>query len=178
MEISTGLGDKGKTSIYFGRSKDKDHIRIQIYGALDELCSALGVCKSQIKQKKIRYLIESIQTSLFIIGGEIATEAKYLKRLQKRLSASDLKSVEKDIEYFEKNKRFKACCFYLPGASFSGAVFDLARTVARRAERQVVSFRKKGMLKNEYILPYLNRISDLLFLLARKFDKNPRQLKF
>jgi len=171
MSITTKSGDKGKTSLYRGKRVAKDHLRIEICGNLDELNSYLGLSKSLAKSKKIKKILSSVQKDLFIIGSEIATEIKFINKLKQRIDNKFVKGLEKIIDQLEKKSSLATFCFQLPGRDVSSSSLDIARTIARRLERRVVSLSKKGELKNKFILVYLNRLSDLLFLMAHKPKK-------
>lgn len=171
MSIVTKKGDKGMTSLYRGRRVSKDHIRIEACGAIDELSSYLGLSKSMIKNRKMANIIESIQKDLFILCSEIVTEANALKKLKKRIDGSFVDCLDKVILDLEKKKGLKVRCFQLPGAGSVSSVLDISRTIARRAERRVTTLRRKRLLSNKHILSYLNRLSDLLYLIARLVDK-------
>lgn len=177
MGITTKVGDKGMTSLYFGGMVKKDDLRVEVYGTLDELCSFLGMSKSLIKDRITKKLIESIQRDLFVIGGEIATKAQFLNRLENRIDGNYVRRLEKNIKKLEAKSLFEGCGFYLPGENFISSTFDVARTIARRAERMVATLKSKGLLKNPNILIYLNRLSDLLYLLARDQEKRHRKLR-
>lgn len=176
MSITTKKGDKGFTSLLWGERVKKDHIRVETYGTLDELCSFLGLAKSMIRNKKTKKLIERIQTDSFVIGSEIATKPKFINRLKKRIDNSSVKLLEENISDLERRMKFEGCCFLLPGENFISALFDVSRTIARRAERKVVTLKNRGILKNHYDLIYLNRLSDLLYLLARSYEKRHKKV--
>lgn len=178
MSITTKKGDKGKTSLLWGGRVSKDDARVDTYGMLDELCSYLGMSKSLIVDKKARELITSIQRDLFVIGAEIATGTRFIKRLRRRVSNLHIKRLEDNIERLEHKKPFKECCFYLPGENLLSSTLDVARTVARRVERRVVTLKRSGFIKNNYILIYLNRLSDLLYLMARGYERRPQELRY
>jgi len=173
MGLVTKGGDKGRTSLYNGRRVSKDHIRIEMCGTLDELSSCLGVAKSLTRVRSIKKILESIQKDLFIINAEIATESKSLKRLKKRIGAKSVAYLEERIIELEAKIRFELKGFSLPGANKISSNLDLARTIARRAERRAVTLQRKKLLKNEHILIYLNRLSDFLYLLSRSYGKKP-----
>jgi ATP:cob(I)alamin adenosyltransferase len=170
MAITTKKGDKGFTYLYWGGKVSKDNIRVEAYGTLDELCSFLGLAKSLIGEKRNKKLIESIQKDLFVIGAELATKAQFLGKLEKRISSADVKKLDKILSFLEKTRTFTECCFYLPGNVISSSL-DIARTVCRRAERRIVAMKEKGLLLNNSAVIYLNRLSDLLYLLARANEK-------
>jgi len=167
MGIVTKKGDKGKTSLYQGKRVGKDHIRMEACGTIDELSSYLGLAKSMVKSKKIINIIESIQKDLFILDTEIVTEGLALKKLKKRIDSSFVDRLDRVILDLEEKKGLKTKCFQLPGAGSVSSIFDISRTIARRAERRVATLGRKKLLSNKSILIYLNRLSDLLYLLAR-----------
>ena len=167
MGIVTKKGDKGKTSLYQGKRVSKDHIRMEACGVLDELSSYLGLAKSMIKNRKIGSIIESIQKDLFILGTEIVTEGPALKKLKRRIDSSFIDYLDKVILDLEEKKGLKIKCFQLPGVSSVSSILDISRTIARKLERRVTTLGKKRLISNKCILVYLNRLSDLLYLLAR-----------
>jgi len=172
MSITTKKGDKGKTSLCCGKIVCKDDPRVEFCGTLDELCSFLGLSKCMVKRKEDKALIESIQRDLFVIGTEIATEPKFFRKLENRIDNSYVRRIEKSISLLEKKKTLAECCFCLPGENEVSGILDITRTVSRRLERLVVTLKKRKILLNEFILIYLNRLSDLLYLLAREYGKN------
>lgn len=176
MSIVTKKGDEGKTALYFGGRVNKNSPRVDCYGILDELCSFLGMARSLIKEKEIKKLLESIQRDLFAISAEIATVPKFIHRLKKRAGPGDVARIEEAIKTLERKKVFEGCCFYLPGEDFTSSVIDVSRTIARRAERKIISLKSKGLLDNPAILRYANRLSDLLYLLTRSQEKYHRKL--
>ena len=176
MGIVTGKGDKGYTSLYDGSRVEKSHPRVEACGALDELCSFLGLARALVKSGRVKKVLESVQRDLFVIGAEAATHSKYLKKLKKRIGPSYVKRLDGLIKHFEREKRFEERCFCLPGENLIAASLDVARTVARRAERNIVRLKAMGILKNRYIIIYLNRLSDLLHLIARNLEAKSRKL--
>ncbi|MDD5195245.1 MAG: cob(I)yrinic acid a,c-diamide adenosyltransferase [Candidatus Omnitrophica bacterium] len=166
MSITTKQGDKGKTRLYWGGKVDKDHVRIETNGMLDELSSFLGLLKSALLCGKIKALLERLQKDLMLIGSEIATQTRFVRKLKKKISAEEVKYLEEYITAFEKN--LKPRLFTSAGENFISSGFDLARVLARKLERSVVTLTKKKAIKNPHILTYLNRLSDLLYLLSRK----------
>ncbi len=163
------------TSLYCGERVSKDSVRVDACGTLDELSSFLGLSKSLIKERKDRLIIEDIQRDLFVMCAEIATKPEFLTRLGKKVNKSYVVNLEKIIAQLEKEKALKQSCFCLPGGNTVSGSLDVARTVCRRAERLTVKLKKKGTLLNDFILVYLNRLSDLCFLLARAYDKKQRK---
>ncbi len=172
MPITTKTGDSGITSLLYGARVRKDNLRIEICGILDELNSFLGLGKSLLKNRALRKLIEGVQRKLFMIGSEIAAGTSPHK-LQKRIGQKDIKSLESVIAKLEKKRRLKKFLFVIPGGNTISATLDIARAIARRAERRIVTLRHRGTIKNHFILVYLNRLSDLLYLVARDIAKKP-----
>ncbi|MDD4954538.1 MAG: cob(I)yrinic acid a,c-diamide adenosyltransferase [Candidatus Omnitrophica bacterium] len=175
MSITTKKGDKGKTSLLFGEKVFKDDLRVEAYGTLDELCSFLGLSKSLIGDSSIKKIIKDIQRDLFMLGAEIATSPRHLNKLKKTIDASFITKLEKFISSLEGKSKFKAGCFYLPGGNTVSACLDISRTITRRAERMLVGLKRKKNIKNEYLVIYLNRLSDFLYLLARNCEKKPEK---
>ncbi len=171
MSIMTKKGDKGRTSLFLGGMVAKDNPRVELEGVLDELCSFMGMSKSLVRDKQIKSRLEELQKDLFVIGAEVATLTTHLSKLSRRIDEGDNERLEKLIEKIESKRRPSERCFVLPGENLVSSVLDVGRTIARRAERRAVTLTKKNILKNPFILIYLNRLSDLLYLLARKCEK-------
>ncbi|MEA3305234.1 MAG: cob(I)yrinic acid a,c-diamide adenosyltransferase [Candidatus Omnitrophota bacterium] len=174
MKISTKTGDNGSTSLLYGGRVGKDSLRLEVCGTLDELCSFLGLCKSLLKNRQGKDLMEKAQTALLVINSEITTETAFLGRLKRRLNEKDVNYLESIIEKLEKKYKPRQRGFLLPGENTVSAALDIARTITRRAERRVVTLKKKKIVKNDSILAYLNRLSDLLYLLTRFYEKKQK----
>jgi cob(I)alamin adenosyltransferase len=172
MSIITKAGDGGHTVILCGHRVPKDHAVVEAYGLLDELCSYLGLCRSVLAGKPARNLLEQVQRDIFLIGMEIGSDPKHAKKLKQRLSLSHIASLENTIRRIESKNVIKEGTFYLPGGSFVSANLDVCRTIARKAERRFSALRRKDLIINDNVLIYLNRLSDLLYLLARCNEKN------
>ena len=170
MSIVTKKGDKGKTSLFFGGVVSKDNPRVELNGALDELSSFLGMAKSLIKDKATKKNLEGIQKDLIVINAEIATLPKFLAKLKKKIGKRDVGRLEKDIRKLEAKSPVRNLHFSLPGQNLISSCLHVARTIARRAERRCVTLSKKNLIKNPSILVYLNRLSDFLYLVARKSE--------
>ena len=174
MGITTKKGDTGKTGLYPGNRLWKDDIRIESIGILDELVSFIGAAKSLIIDAHVKENLETIQRELFIAGHEMTTLSNSTKKLKKRIDETHVAGLEKTMAAIEKTLLLKRFC--LPGEDPASSALDIARTVARKAERQCVKLLRKKHLKNIFVIKYLNRLSDLLFLLARKTEKHHRSL--
>lgn len=164
MKIYTKQGDEGKTSLLGGERVWKDNQRIQAYGTVDELNAILGIVVTELKSEELKEELRSIQSELFTIGADLATPNNKSVKIV-RVDNNFTKRIEVLIDkYDEKLPELKN--FILPGGSKASAYLHLARTVCRRAEREVVSLIKEVEINPE-IEVYLNRLSDLLFVLAR-----------
>ncbi|HYT05289.1 MAG TPA: cob(I)yrinic acid a,c-diamide adenosyltransferase [Gemmatimonadales bacterium] len=170
MKIYTRTGDDGETGLFGGGRVPKDHVRVAAYGQVDELNAAIGLALALEPQTFCRELLESVQRDLFTIGAELAAPdaAKLAKALRgPPIGAEQVASLEQAIDRYETQvPPLKQ--FVLPGGVPKAAALHLARTVCRRAERAVAGLyrtHETGGLSS--VIPYLNRLSDLLFVLAR-----------
>ncbi len=166
----TKAGDKGTTALMYGRRVSKSHPRVEAYGDVDELNAALGLARATATHDFVRQTLLPIQNDLVILMGELATSKEDLERYVKdghSLVAPDMTAkLERRIEEIEPQKiAFKG--WATPGASECAAALDLARSICRRAERRVVALPAQGEACGPEILIYLNRLADLLWLLAR-----------
>ncbi|HEY5625738.1 MAG TPA: cob(I)yrinic acid a,c-diamide adenosyltransferase [Dehalococcoidia bacterium] len=165
--LYTRTGDAGKTALFGGKRVSKDHPRVEAYGAVDELNSAIGVAVSVMRRRKVIAALQGIQNELFNIGSELASAGA--KRADKAALFTDaerkIAALEALTDEFD-GKVPALRTFILPGGSQTGALLHLCRTVCRRAERAVVTLGRKEKVRGE-VGAYLNRLSDLLFVLAR-----------
>ena len=164
-KIYTKTGDKGKTSLASGKRVAKDHIRIKSYGSVDELNSILGIVRHAISKKNAK-VISEIQNDLFDLGADLATPIVSKPKFKPlRNTEKQVKRIEKKID--EYNKKLKPLSsFILPGGTMSASYLHNARTVARRAETNMVSLSTREKV-NPLALQYINRLSDLFFVLSR-----------
>ncbi len=167
--IYTKTGDDGTTGLLFGGRVSKDDVRTSAYGASDEAVAALGVARSQIADVKLAELLLRLQRELFVVGAELATHTDKRSKLvdgQTRISAAMVTDLEAIIdEYVARTGMPKE--FVVPGETLPSAVIDLARSIVRRCEREAVRMQREGLLPQSEVVRYLNRLSDLLFVLAR-----------
>ncbi len=165
MKIYTKTGDKGETGLFGGKRVPKDALRIEAYGAVDELNSIIGVIRALRPKKKIDVVLQTIQQDLFVLGADLAAPDHTKSSSIPRITHSDSTSLEKVIDALEVSLApLKA--FVLPGGTVVASHLHLARTVCRRAERSVVRLSRSEDV-GEAVIVYLNRLSDLLFVLAR-----------
>ena len=164
MKIYTRTGDAGETALFGGGRVAKDHLRVEAYGSVDELNATLGLCTSSTVHEDVRAPLEEVQRALFSLGAYLATpEARH--RSGPEPTDEDAAGLEALIDRFEAELT-PLERFVLPGGTSSAAAFHLARTVCRRAERCVVRLHREEAVAPAAI-GYLNRLSDLLFVLAR-----------
>jgi cob(I)alamin adenosyltransferase len=170
MSIATKTGDSGTTGLMYNRRVSKCHPRVEAYGSVDELNAALGLARATTEHRFVRDFLESVQSDLVILMGELATAIQDLSQYAKdgfslvtSAFTDKLDRLVKEIE--SQNLTFKG--WARPGATLSSAALDLARTTCRRAERHVCALHETNQLQNPEIIVYLNRLSDCLWLLAR-----------
>lgn len=166
MKIYTGQGDTGNTGLFDGRKVRKDHLRIEAYGTVDELSSELGVAIVDCPHPALAELLRTLQFQLFDLGADLATplDAPNAHKTR-RITATHIAFIEAQID--AATAQIPALKhFILPGGSRTAAQLHVARTVCRRAERLTVTLSASEDLGDQVII-YLNRLSDLLFTLAR-----------
>lgn len=168
MKIYTKTGDQGETGLFGGGRVPKDDPRVEAYGTVDELNAALGLTLVDLPEEDVRSLLIEVQRRLFDIGADLATplERDASRAMPvPRVKPDQIALLEQAIDRFETELP-PLTQFILPGGSIAGARLHLARCICRRAERRVVSLARVQSINPE-ILTYLNRLSDLLFVLAR-----------
>jgi len=165
MKIYTKTGDKGDTSLFGGQRVPKDALRIEAYGTVDELNSVIGIVRTDNSDQEIDGILEQIQNELFELGADLATPRSIEKRQIKRIEMKDVQVLEKILDGLQEQLK-SLRSFILPGGSPVAARVHFARTVCRRAERAVVRLSRNEDIGEE-VITYLNRLSDLLFVLAR-----------
>ena len=175
MKIYTKKGDKGQTRMLFGDKVSKDDLAPDAYGSVDELVAALGLIRAdknlpiEVKENVLR-----IQRELFIVGAELATTKENRKKLKPNETLVEEKMVlrlEKDIDFLEEKNGIPEF-FVVPGENELSAKFDWARVVYSRAERKCVRWQKHLEINDSEVIVYLNRLSDLLWMLAREFEND------
>jgi cob(I)alamin adenosyltransferase len=163
----TGTGDKGETSLYGGSRVGKENPRVEAYGAVDELNSHIGLVRARVKDQRIEAILRTVQKDLFVLGGDLATELVTAKI--PRIEKNHVSSLEKVLEGVHGELK-PLRRFVLPTGGVVGAGLHVARAVCRRAERRVATLAKAESINPE-ALRYLNRLSSLLFDLARLANK-------
>ncbi len=167
MKIYTKTGDKGKTNLFGGKKVWKDDQRISAYGTIDELNAQLGVTITEIKNQELINILKGIQNELFSVGSDLATpfENEPKNFLIPRIDEKNITKIEILIDEID-SKLPELKNFILPGGTKGAANLHLARTICRRAEREIVSLNKTEKI-NPFIVVYINRLSDFLFVLSR-----------
>jgi len=185
MKIYTKTGDKGKTSLFGGTRVSKHNIRIEAYGTVDELNSYVGLIRDQKIDAHTAKVLLIIQHELFTLGSMLATppEKKVLKNGKERLNISKINITSIEVLENEIDKMNEILPemthFVLPGGHTTVSFCHIARCICRRAERITTQLNEESTVEPE-ILEYLNRLSDYLFVLARKltFDNNAQEIKW
>jgi cob(I)alamin adenosyltransferase len=163
-KIYTAFGDRGQTKLLSGETVEKDDLRVNTYGALDELQSHIGMARSLIREEHVRSTLLAIQKDLFVAGAELASTPERIFKLKTRINAKDVKKIEEWIDQAVERCGMPSG-FVIPGASRDSAALHLARSVCRRVERSIVSLNHiSGTYK--VVIVYFNRLSDLFFVLA------------
>lgn len=169
MSIVTKKGDDGTTKLIYGERVSKADLQVEAYGTIDELNAFLGLARASCDDCEIQGVLEAVQRDTFIIGAELATPVTQHEKLKQRTTPEMTRRLEEWIAPIESTPGLLDD-WALPGATQAGAALDVARTICRRAERCAVSLSTQGALPNDEILRYLNRLSDLLWLLGRKYE--------
>ncbi len=164
MKIYTKTGDNGETSLIGGSRVPKYHKQVEAYGCLDELNSYLGLIRDLCETDEDKELILNIQEHLFIAASLVASDSKNTMDKMPQLQESDILFLEESIDMINKTLP-ELKLFILPGGHFLASHTHIARTICRKAERLTL----KAGIENEKALRYLNRLSDFLFVLARKY---------
>jgi len=168
MKIYTKTGDKGQTSLIGGTRVPKYHIRIEAYGTVDELNSYIGLILCQAIEEHHQVVLKEIQDRLFTIGASLASDPERAKMKIPDLLASDITVLETEMD--QMNEVLPALKhFILPGGNTIVSYCHIARCVCRKAERLTVNLAEESFVDNNITI-YLNRLSDYLFVLARKLN--------
>jgi cob(I)alamin adenosyltransferase len=173
VSITTGRGDGGETGLLYGGRVPKDDLRTEAYGSLDEAISALGLARSLSADPARAERLLELQRELFVVGAELATGPGHRSDLERHfnvVTAEMVDALRAEIVELETRVPLPGG-FVIPGGTPAGAAIDLARTLVRRAERRTVTLQRTGQLENAEVLRYLNRCSDLLFMLAREAEQ-------
>jgi len=169
MSIATKRGDGGQTSLPGGVRVAKNNLRVECYGTIDELISAIGFARSITEDAEIKELAKNIQRELFKVGSAIGTHPES-KKPAPEITESMVDALTNHVHVMEGEPGILND-WSIPGELPESAAFDVARTVCRRLERIAVELRDRGELSNPHILSYLNRLSDVLWLMGRVLER-------
>ena len=183
--MATTRGDDGTTGLLYGGARiGKDDPRTEAYGTIDEAIAALGLARANLGIKRrsgtlpaslggLAALILRFQRELFVVGAELATNPDAWDRLQDgvtRVSEAMVRDLERDLVELEANIQMPKE-FVVPGETPTSAALELARTILRRAERRAVGLSRQSLVPGPYLIPYINRLADLIWVLARAAEQ-------
>ncbi len=171
MKIYTKTGDKGETGLFGGERVSKHSTRLDAYGTIDELNSFIGLAITEIKNNEINNILIGLQNKLFVVGSDLATPETDKNKKLNIVRTPDLfiEETEKDIDRFD-SQLDELKNFILPGGSKGASLLHICRTIARRAEREIVALKNTEEIGNNIVI-FLNRLSDLFFVLSRFENK-------
>ena len=172
-KIYTRYGDQGQTGLLYGGRVSKADPRCEAYGTTDEAISTLGLARALSGDPRVKEIVLRVQRELFTLGAELATDPGHYETFLKHFHPTTPEMVthlEQLLDQFNGEMSLPRS-FIIPGASPASAALDTARSTLRRAERRVVELKEKGLLVNDEVLRYLNRLADLVFILARYEDR-------
>jgi cob(I)alamin adenosyltransferase len=169
MSIATKRGDTGETALAGAVRVSKGHLRVEAYGTVDELNTFMGLARVITDDADVKALVKKLQRELFTVGSALATAPTGSKK-EPAVTSEMVEALTTEVHRIEAIEGVLAD-WSIPGEHAASAAFDVARTVCRRAERQVVRLIESGEPVNPQILAYLNRLSDLLWLLGRLIEQ-------
>jgi cob(I)alamin adenosyltransferase len=178
VKIYTRKGDDGTTGLWYGGRVAKSGGRPEAYGAVDEACSALGLCRAASEDAELTGDILRLQNELFVAGAELATAPEAAERLQpgvSKITPEMVDRLEADIDRYMDRVELPPK-FVIPGGTELSARLDVARAAVRRAERRVAELKSDGDLADDIVLTYLNRLSDAVYAMARFADEPEPEL--
>lgn len=174
MKRYTKTGDKGITSLVGGTRVSKTHIRLEAYGTVDELNSNLGLLITYLLDGKDKDFLRQVQDRLFAVGSHLATDREKTElRVASVISREQVEMVEREIDRLDALLP-SLSAFILPGGSRGASVCHVCRTVCRRAERRILALAEQVEISSE-LLAYVNRLSDYLFVLSRKMNRDDKK---
>jgi cob(I)alamin adenosyltransferase len=169
MSIATKHGDKGTTGLIGGERVSKADARVEAYGTIDELTSLMGFARSICEDAEVRELTKTIQRELFVVSGAVANPLSNEATPNTYVTPAMVEALTTHVDRIEAIEGILSD-WSLPGEHAAAAAYDVARTVCRRAERAVVRLSEEGGAVGEEVVPYLNRLSDLLWLCGRLLE--------
>lgn len=174
MNIYTKGGDKGKTSLFDNVRVSKDDIRVESYGTIDELGASLGLAKNYVDDEDLFDKIYKIQNKLFTVATNLATEDS--NKVMHKIVEEDIKDLEDIVDYYMR-KLGNPTGFIVNGSGKKSAYLHVARTVCRRAERNIVTLTRHANV-DPLVVKYVNRLSDAIYAMARYSEENESNVKY
>jgi cob(I)alamin adenosyltransferase len=168
-KVTTGTGDTGYTGLLGSERVAKYDPRPDTFGTVDEATSALGLARAMTQDAKVKKIIFDIQNELYYLMAELATTPENYEQMGFRMTAEHVQRLEQVEESLKQEVEIPNK-FIIPGDTPDGAALDLARTIIRRAERMAVKLLHDGIIENGEVVRYLNRLSDLVFIIARYIE--------
>ena len=168
-KVTTGTGDTGYTGLLGEQRVPKYDPRPDTFDTVDEATSALGLARAASTDPKVKDIIYQVQQELYLLMGELATPPENYEKMGLRMTIEHVQRLEQVEESIKQEVQIPNK-FIIPGDSLDGAALDLARTIIRRAERMAVKLLHDGVIQNSEVVRYLNRLSDLIFILARYIE--------
>jgi len=168
-KVTTGAGDTGYTGLLGAERVAKYDPRPDTFGTVDEATSALGLARAMTQDQKVKDIIYHVQQELYLLMGELATTPEVYEKMGLRMTIEHVQGLEKVEEQLKQEVEIPNK-FIIPGDTLAGAALDLARTIIRRAERMAVKLLHDGVIQNGEVVRYLNRLSDMIFILARYIE--------
>ena len=165
MKVYTRKGDAGETGLFGGSRISKSSLKVDAYGSIDEAAAFIGVARAFVENKEIKDILFMIQEKFLVVAAYLASDANGINKLKEKIEISDIEILEKYIDNYSK-QLLPLYKFLIPGEDIQSAVLHVARTVVRRSERRIIALNEQENLQPE-ILKYVNRVSDILFVLAR-----------
>jgi cob(I)alamin adenosyltransferase len=174
MDIYTKTGDKGSTSLFDNKRVSKDDIRVEAYGTIDELVSALGLAKNYVDNREIYDLIENVQNKLFTVASILATEDK--TKIKYHIVEEDILFLEKNIDKY-MGLLNNPTGFIIPGSGKASGHLHLCRTICRRAERRIITLQGHVEIDPK-VVKYVNRLSDFIYAIARYLEEEELKVNY
>src|ERR1051326_2671892 len=168
-KVTTGTGDEGYTGLLGAERVPKYDPRPDTFGTVDEATSALGLARAVGQDPKVKAIIDEVPQELYLLMGELATTPENYEKMGLRMTAEHVQQLEQMEEELKREVEIPNK-FIIPGDTLDGAALDLARTIIRRAERMAAKLLHDGVIQNGEVVHYLNRLSDLVFILARYIE--------
>ena len=169
MSIATKHGDNGETGLIGGGRVSKADLRVEAYGTIDELGAAMGFARSVCEDAEVREQTKAVQRELFVVAGAVANPSGGEATPTTYVTPAMVEALTAHVSRIEATEGILSD-WSLPGDHVAAAAYDVARTVCRRAERCVVRLKESGGEVNPHVVPYLNRLSDLLWLMGRLLE--------